>query len=239
MYNLRGDGGYLETTFAGASRYLPGECGVSSTIYALPGGSGDATMGTGNNGRCTRRVRFAYAAINADGSTTSEGSITTSSFLNVRKLQVAASSTTPGSYIPIGGDAQRTFAFDDGDTKCGTGGTQAIGFAPTLSDGTLTGADLVNVHRDAADTLDRHHHARRDRRRRRADHPSRQGILQGQWQALPHPAALHHPELDAAHALTSHPKPAATSRALRSRRRRVSSPLYRTRLSPGRRWSSR
>ena len=148
-YNLRGDGGYLDGT---DSRYLAGECGVSSAIYSLPGGSGDATITIGANGKCTRRVRFAYAAINADGSTTSEGSITTSSFLNVRKLQVAASGSTPASYIPIGGDGQRTFAFDDGGAKCGTGGTQAIGFAPTLSDGTLTGADLVNVHRDAADS---------------------------------------------------------------------------------------
>ena len=149
-YSLRGDGGYLESS--GASRYLAGECGVSSTFYAQPGGSGDATITIGANGKCIRRIRFTYAAINADGSTTSEGTITTSSFLNVRKLQVAASGTTPASYIPIGGDGQRTFAFDDGGAKCGTGGMQAIGFAPTLSDGTLTGADLVNVHRDAADT---------------------------------------------------------------------------------------
>ena len=149
-YNLRGDGGYLESS--GESRYLPGECGISSAFYSQPGGSGDVTMTIGANGKCVRHVRFTYAAINADGSTTSEGSITTSSFLNVRKLEVAASGSTPGSYIPIGGDAQRTFAFDDGGAKCGTGGTQAIGFAPTLPDGTATGADLVNVHRDAADT---------------------------------------------------------------------------------------
>ena len=148
-YNLRGDGSYLE--ISGDSRYLAGECGVSSTFYSQPGGSGDVTMSTGANGRCTRRVRLAYDAINADGSTTSEGSIVTSSFLNVRKLEVAATSTTAGSYIPIGGDGQRTFAFDDGSTKCGPGGQQAIGFAPTLGD-IATGADLVNVHRDAADT---------------------------------------------------------------------------------------
>ena len=148
-YNLRGDGSYLESS--GDSRYLPGECGISSTFYSGPGNSGDVTMTIGANGKCVRHVRFTYAAINADGSTTSEGSIVTSSFLNVRKLQVAASGTTPASYIPIGGDAQRTFAFDDGGAKCGTGGTQAIGFASTLN-GTPIGADLVNVHRDAADT---------------------------------------------------------------------------------------
>ena len=148
-YNLRGDGSYLESS--GESRYLDGECGVGSTFYSGPGSSGDVTMGIGGHGKCTRSIRFTYAAINADGTTTSEGSIVTSSFLNVRKLQVAATSTTPASYIPIGGDGQRTFAFDDGSTKCGPGGQQAIGFAPTLGD-LATGADLVNVHRDAADT---------------------------------------------------------------------------------------
>ena len=149
-YNLRGDGVYLESS--GDSRYLVGECGISSAFYSGPGGSGDVTMTIGANGKCIRHIRFAYAAINADGSTTSEGSITTPSFLNVRKLEVAATSTTSASYIPIGGDGQRTFAFDDRGTKCGPGGQQAIGFAPTLPDGTATGADLVNVHRDAADT---------------------------------------------------------------------------------------
>jgi hypothetical protein len=149
-YNLRGDGSYLESS--GDSRYLDGECGVSSAFYALPGGSGDVTMATGSRGKCTRRVNFTYERINADGSTTSEGTITTPSFLNVRKLEVAATSTTPGSYIPVGGDGQRTFAFDDAGTKCGNGGNQAINFAPTLVDGTFIGGDFVNVHRDAADT---------------------------------------------------------------------------------------
>jgi len=140
-YALRGDGLYLESS--GASRYLNGECGVSSTFFALPGGSGDATMSTGTNGRCTRRIRLAYAAVNADGTTTDEGSLVTSSFLNVRKL---------ASFIPIGGDGRRTFAFDDGGTKCGTSGTAAIVFSAVLTDGTVTGADSVNVHRDASDT---------------------------------------------------------------------------------------
>lgn len=154
-YRVRGDGDYLEGTaspFAGASRYMDGECGVSSTIYALAGGSGDATMNTGTTGRCTRRIRLTYEIVNADGTTTADGSIVTSSFLNVRKLEVAATSTTAAEYIPIGGDAQRTFAFDDGGTKCGTPGTAAIAFDPVLNDGTVTGADLVSVHRDAADT---------------------------------------------------------------------------------------
>lgn len=155
VYLLRGDGAYLEESsspFAGESRYKSGECGVSSTFFAQPGGSGDATMNTGANGRCTRRIRLVYESVNEDGTTTAEGSLVTSSFLNVRKLQVAATSTTAAEYIPIGGDAQRTFAVDDGGTRCGTSGTAAIVFSPTLIDGTVTGADLVSVHRDAADT---------------------------------------------------------------------------------------
>jgi hypothetical protein len=151
-YRLRGDGGYLEgaaSPFAGASRYLNGECGVSSTFYAQSGGSGDVTMDTGANGRCTRRIRITYEIVNANGTTTPDGSLVTSSFLNVRKLQVGG---TPSSVIPIGGDGERTFAFSDGGAKCGTGGTGAIVFDPVLNDGTPSGADLVNVHRVSADT---------------------------------------------------------------------------------------
>jgi hypothetical protein len=150
-YLFRGDGAYLEgatSPFAGASRYLNGECGVSSTFFTS--GSGDATMNTGTNGRCTRRIRMTYEAINADGTTASEGSSVESSFMNVRKLEVAATSTTPAEYIPVGGDGQRTFGFDD-PAKCGAG-TSGMVFADVLRDGTVAGGDLVNVHRDAADT---------------------------------------------------------------------------------------
>ena len=35
---------------------------------------------------------------------------------------------------------------------CGTGGHGAIAFVPVLNDGTVTNADLVQVHRDAADS---------------------------------------------------------------------------------------
>jgi len=152
---LRGDGNYLEgatSPFAGASRYLSGECGVSSTFfYGIASASGDATMNTGANGKCTRRVRLTYAAINADGTTTSEGSIVTSSFLNVRELEIAATSTTPAFYIPIGGDGKRAFVFDD-NGKCGVSGSAAIAFIAVMKDGTVAGADSLNVHRDAADT---------------------------------------------------------------------------------------
>ena len=152
-YLVRGDGAYLEgasSPFAGTSRYMNDECGVTTVVYALPGGSGDATMSTGSTGRCSRRVRLAYARINADGSTTAEGSLTPSSFLNVRKLHAAASETTAGLTIEVGADSLRTFALSDDGARCGTGGTAAIAFDP-LRNGVVTGADLVNVHRDAAD----------------------------------------------------------------------------------------
>ena len=152
-YLFRGDGAYLEgetSPFAGASRYLAGECGVGSTFYSLPGESGDATMSTGFSGRCHRYIRVTYQRINADGTTTSEGSSVESSFMNVRKLEVAATSTTPAEYIPVGGDGRRTFGFDD-DGKCGSG-TGGMVFADVLRDGTIAGGDLLTVHRDAADT---------------------------------------------------------------------------------------
>jgi hypothetical protein len=153
-YLLRGDGAYLEgvsSPFAGASRYKDGECGVTSVVYALPGGSGDATMNTGSTGRCSRRIRLSYATIGANGATTIDGSLTTSSFLNVRKLHAAASATAAGLSIPVGADSLRTFALSDDGARCGTAGTAAIAFVPVLNNGTVTGADLVNVHRDAAD----------------------------------------------------------------------------------------
>jgi hypothetical protein len=155
MYLLRGDGIYLEgatSPFAGTSRYKDGECGISALIRALPGSSGDATMSTSVGGKCVRRLRVAYEQINADGTTTSEGSLSVQGGMNVRMLQVSATSTSPAIYIPIGADSLRTFAFDDDGARCGDNGTGAIAFVPVLRDGTATGADRVRVHRDAADT---------------------------------------------------------------------------------------
>src|SRR5688572_3365818 len=151
VYLLRGDGAaaYLEpaaSPFAGSSRYRDGEACVSSVVYALAGGSGDATMNTGFTGRCSRRIRLTYARINADGTTTNEGSLTARSFLNVHKLHV-----TGGNTIPVGDDSLRAFAFSDDGARCGTGGTQAIAFVP-VRNGVPTGADMVNVHRDGLDT---------------------------------------------------------------------------------------
>jgi hypothetical protein len=151
-YLLRGDGGYVDLA-TGASRYANGECGVTTAIHSLPGGSGDATMNIGQAGKCPRRVRITYEAINPDGTTSSEGTLTSSSFLNVRKLHQLAADGSPASVIPVFGSARRTFAFDDGGTKCGTGGTGAILFAPMSNDNTIvTGADSVNVQRVSADT---------------------------------------------------------------------------------------
>ena len=145
---LRGDDAYLEITapLTGTSRYRNGEACVTSVVYALSGGSGDATMNTGFTGRCSRRIRLTYERINADGTTTSEGSLTARSFLNVHKLHVTA-----GNTIPVGESALREFAFSDDGARCGTGGTQAIAFVP-VRNGVPTGADLVNVRRDGLDT---------------------------------------------------------------------------------------
>ena len=152
-YLVRGDGGYLEgasSPFVGSSRYASGEACVSSVVYALPGGSGDATMNTGSTGKCARRIRLTYATIGANGATTIDGSLTTKSFLNVRKLHATASETTAGLTIAVGAEALRTFALSDDGARCGTGGTGAIAFDP-MRNGVPTGADMVNVRRDAAD----------------------------------------------------------------------------------------
>ena len=152
---LRGDGANLEgasSPFAGTSRYKDGECGISAVIRSLPGGSGDATMGTSVGGKCVRRLRLAYAAINADGTTTDQGSLSVQGFMNVRKLHVGATATSAAVYIPVGDDSLRTFAFDDDGARCGTAGAGAIAFVPVLTDGTVTGADRVRVRRTAVDT---------------------------------------------------------------------------------------
>jgi len=143
-YRLRGDDLYLETD--GSSRYANGECGVSTTIFALAGGSGDATLSVSAGGKCRRKTRITYESINADGTTTAEGTLTVVASINVRALQVAS----PASYIPIGTDAPRNMAIND-EAVCGGVGTGAIAFVPVLNDGTVTNADQVNVHRDAAD----------------------------------------------------------------------------------------
>ena len=179
---LRGDG--LSPDGAGDSRYLNGDCAVSTVIYAQSGGSGDATLTMGR-GKCTRNVRITYASINADGNTTSEGSLTTSSFLNLRKLEVAASHLRFRRrwremwHRRYRGDRLRSAhqRWDGDERRPGPS-------APRRSR-QLDGDD-----------------AARRARPRRTHHPSRQGLLPRQRQAVPHAAALHHHELRSTLALS-------------------------------------
>jgi hypothetical protein len=152
---LRADGVYLEAD--GSSRYKPGECGVSSAFFLDKGASGDVTLSTAGSRdqRCAaypRRVRISYELINADGSTTSEGSYNGISFLNVRKLQKTDSLGNVVSYVPIGETQSRTMAFSDENFKCGVGGIGAILFSSITQEGIVTGADSVRVTRLSADT---------------------------------------------------------------------------------------
>jgi hypothetical protein len=151
---MRADDSFLEPN--GTSRYKPAECGVDARIFTSNGSSGDATLTTAasRDTKCKqypRRIRIAYAVINADGTTTSEGSWTGQSFLNVRKLQTKANGTVV-SYVPVGTTQTRTMAFSDESNKCGAAGAGAILFSAVNSDGLLTGADSVQVTRVAADT---------------------------------------------------------------------------------------
>ncbi len=151
---LRGDAStsFVEgasSPFAGMSRYKDAECGVDNTLF-WPVGSGDAIMATGSDRKCAgspRKVRITYSLINADGSTLSDGSLTVGTTLNVRQLQQAGVSS-----ILIGETQTRTMAFSDDDLKCGPAGIGAIVFRTVLQDGTIAGADLVQVYRSAADT---------------------------------------------------------------------------------------
>ena len=143
--------------FPGTSRYLNAECGVQAKIFSSSGGSGDAILGTAStqDRKCTsypRKVRITYTRINADGTTTPEGSFTTVTWLNVREVERAAYNGDPGFYIPVGSSAQRTLNFSDDGNKCGTAGYLAIAFVPLTRTGINTGADMVWVHRDDAST---------------------------------------------------------------------------------------
>jgi hypothetical protein len=156
---LRGDGLYLEgaaSAYSGMSRYLDGECGVQSLIYANPGASGDEVMGSAEiiYRKCPsypRGIRLTFALINADGSTTPDGSETVRTFMNVQIVQKAAAYGKPAIYIPVGATELRDMIFNDGSGpkygKCA-----GLRFRPVLQDGTLSGSDQVQVTRTAADT---------------------------------------------------------------------------------------
>jgi hypothetical protein len=152
---LRGDNQFID--FDGTSRYSKGECGVGSTFFLSPGASGDGTMGTADarDPKCAnypRRLRVTYQAVNVDGSTSNEGSVSVKSFLNVRKLQKKDSLGVYLNYIPVGETQMRTMAFSDENLKCGDAGIGAILFSARTQDGIIVGADSVRVTRTASDT---------------------------------------------------------------------------------------
>ena len=151
---LRGDGLYVESSSsaqAGMSRYQEGECGVHSLIYAVTGG-GDAIMGSDFtiNRKCRdfpRGIRLTFARINTDGSTTSEGSESAGTFMNVLQLEQPAVGGLPQLFIAVGNTESRNFNFSDKNGKC-----SELKFRPVLQDGTVTGADQIRATRVSADT---------------------------------------------------------------------------------------
>jgi hypothetical protein len=159
---VQGDGiaAYLEpstSAFAGESRYLNGECGVTTTMFALPAGSGDVVYGTAgtNDRKCAafpRKVRLTFALINADGTTSADGSETVQSGGNLGQLEQAANNGNPGFFIPVGTSALRGLHVGDDVGKCNTSTSGGLAFRPVLNTGEFAGADDVTVHRDAADT---------------------------------------------------------------------------------------
>jgi hypothetical protein len=159
---LQGDGlaAYLEpatSAFAGESRYLDSECGVTASVFALPSGSGDMVYGTAstNDRKCAafpRKVRLTFALINADGTTSADGSETVQSGGNLGQLEQAANNGNPGFFIPIGSSALRGLHVGDDVGKCNISTGGGIAFRPVLNTGQFAGADDVTVHRDAADT---------------------------------------------------------------------------------------
>jgi hypothetical protein len=151
---VRGDGSYLEgssSAQAGMSRYMEGECGVHSLIHAVTGG-GDAIMGSDFtiNRKCRdfpRGIRLTFARINTDGSTSSEGSESAATFMNLLGLEDPGINGSPQHYIAVGTSEFRNLAFSDKNGKC-----TDLRFRPVLQDGTVTGSDQIQATRLSADT---------------------------------------------------------------------------------------
>jgi len=161
---FRGDGiaAYLEgpaSPFAGMSRYMDGECGVTAKVFALAGESGDmvfSTAGTQDR-RCAaypRKARVTFSLINADGTVAPDGEETSQVGGNLGALEKAANGTNPGFYIAVGATELRGLHLgDDAGGKCTpVNGGGGIAFRPILNTGELVGADDVYVHREAPDT---------------------------------------------------------------------------------------
>ena len=155
--------GYVEgstSPFAGMTRYADGECGVAAAVFTASGHTGDGHLTTNSVQqlrKCPaypRVLHLVFAAINADGTTSSDGSETVSGAINLHPLEQTATSSTPGSYIPIGTSQLRAMHIGDGTgAKCDDGsGSGGLAFRFLLNTGGYAGADDVVVYRNAADT---------------------------------------------------------------------------------------
>jgi len=154
--------GYVEgssSAYAGMTRYADGECGVSAAIFTSSGKTGDGHLTTNTVQqlrKCSaypRTLSLIFAAINADGTTTSDGTEAAGA-INLHPLEQTPSSGNPGSYIPIGTSELRAMHIGDGTGgKCDDGsGAGGLAFRSFLTDGAYAGADDVVVHRNSADT---------------------------------------------------------------------------------------
>jgi len=161
---VKGDAksGYVEgstSPFAGMTRYADGDCGVSGTIFSSPGKTGDGHLITAaaQARKCAaypRVMQLDFAAIDADGTTTPDGSETVSAAINLHPLEQTLSNGAAGSYIPIGTSALRDMHLNDGTGgKCDDGSTASgLAFRDVLNSGAFAGADDVVVYRNSADT---------------------------------------------------------------------------------------
>ena len=134
---VRSDHLYSDGT---SSVYANGICSVATTIFATTqlSNSGDATLQTGNNGRCTRHFTFAFP----DGSSESA-----TVFDNLREIENTTYS------IPIGSTVERQLHMGDGTvspsvaTRC-NGLVWGYGVASNIA----AGSDSVLVTRVDAST---------------------------------------------------------------------------------------
>lgn len=154
--------GYVEgstSAYAGMTRYADGECGVAANVLTAAGHSGDGHLTTNaaqQVRKCSafpRMLSLTFAAINADGTTTADGTEAAGA-INLHPLEQTAASGNPGSYIPIGTSERRAMHIGDGTGgKCDDGsGTGGLAFRSFLTNGAYAGADDVVVYRNSADT---------------------------------------------------------------------------------------